>query len=346
MNDNIEQQQEQLIEQAIALIVMLTADDAKTRWQAQQQLDEWKAQSPLHEKIVQDLQHSLNPIQQLSTQQPHKQLIQKVLNNELHHNQKRKKIKWGSTFAIVLVGSTLIYGYLSIYSPAYWIADVRSQQGQWQKQILSDGSEVILRSATAINLDFSQQQRVVELVQGEIYVNVAKDSHRPFIVKTPQGKIQALGTAFSVEKNPQRFTVLKMLHSSVQVETSHYLNRQKTTTAYPQTMQVDAGQAVKMYSNKILALPDIHLEQQQQKWRQHQIVSENLPLNMVLSELNQNYRGKIFYSQDLQDIRVNAVLPLDNTDEALALLAAAFPEIKIVRISPYLIYISKKTSKS
>jgi transmembrane sensor len=70
---------------------------------------------------------------------------------------------------------------------------------------------------------------------------------------------------------------------------------------------------------------------------QGQLIVENMPLSKVLTELDQNSRTKIIFKTDqLEKIQVNAVLPLDQTENALKLLNSVFPQLKIYQITPYL----------
>ncbi|WP_298715055.1 FecR family protein [uncultured Chitinophaga sp.] len=65
--------------------------------------------------------------------------------------------------------------------------------------VLSDGTEVWLNSKSSIRFPFtfSGDRREVE-VSGEAYFNVSPDAGKPFVVQTPQGEVQVLGTTFNV----------------------------------------------------------------------------------------------------------------------------------------------------
>lgn len=72
-----------------------------------------------------------------------------------------------------------------------------------------------------------------------------------------------------------------------------------------------------------------------------QLIVENMPLLKVLAELDQNSQAKIILKSDqLEKIRINAVLPLDHTENALKLLNSVFPQLKINQITPYLIVVT------
>jgi transmembrane sensor len=70
--------------------------------------------------------------------------------------------------------------------------------GQQTTIELPDGSQIILNTNSQIRVDYGDQYRRVHLLQGEALFTVATDSDRPFRVYAGSGRIQAVGTAFSV----------------------------------------------------------------------------------------------------------------------------------------------------
>jgi len=208
----------------------------------------------------------------------------------------QKNMRYGSLFAVTLCCFGGVYTYLAYNPLAYLTADLKSQAGEWTTETLADGSELKFRGKSAVNLDFTENQRVVELVHGEIFVDVAKDKHRPFIVKTEHGQIQALGTAFSVRYQPES-TELKMLHSKVQVQSYHQVAALSQQTA----VIVKEGQEVKIDQQGIHAIHGFDLHHEQQKWNQRHLTVENMSLDKVLAELDRSSKGKIvFNGSDLQ----------------------------------------------
>jgi transmembrane sensor len=70
--------------------------------------------------------------------------------------------------------------------------------GQQTTTELPDGSQIILNTNSQIRVDYSDRYRKVYLLQGEALFTVAESAARPFRVYAGTGRIQALGTAFSV----------------------------------------------------------------------------------------------------------------------------------------------------
>ncbi|MCU4582161.1 FecR domain-containing protein [Acinetobacter gyllenbergii] len=328
------QEHQQLVEEAALWIVQLSSDDEPTRKNAQLKFNQWKQNSQQHQKIAADIEQCLCSIQNVSQSTQHKKVVKSALKAGLGSAKTYKHLRVGSAFAIALVAVSGSIFYFSDYSIAYVTADIQGNSAQWTTQTLQDGSRLILRGKSAVNIDFQANQRVVELVQGQIYVDVAKDPHRPFLVKTKHGQIQALGTAFSVNYAPT-VTELKMLHSRVRVQAANVYSKQQVI--------VSAGQAVSMNQDGVQPISALNIYNEQQKWNKHQLMVEDLPLDQVLKELDQNYKGKILFNAEaLSLIQVNAVLPLDQTQDALKLLATVFPNLKVYQITPYLIVISSK----
>lgn len=73
--------------------------------------------------------------------------------------------------------------------------------GQQRTATLGDGSEIMLNTNSQIKVDYGNGYRQVHLLQGEALFTVAKDAERPFRVYAGNGRIEALGTAFSVYLN-------------------------------------------------------------------------------------------------------------------------------------------------
>ncbi len=82
-----------------------------------------------------------------------------------------------------------------------WSADARTATGEQRRMELADGTRLLLNTATAVDIQYTAEQRVIWLRAGEILLTTGKDPapvHRPFIVRTAQGSVQALGTRFMV----------------------------------------------------------------------------------------------------------------------------------------------------
>jgi hypothetical protein len=90
--------------------------------------------------------------------------------------------------------------------------------GQYQV-VLADGTKVWLNAASSLRFpsDFPGGQRVVELA-GEAYFEVAKDKHKPFLVKVGRMEVNVLGTHFNVNAYAEEKTIkTSLLEGSVKI---------------------------------------------------------------------------------------------------------------------------------
>lgn len=71
--------------------------------------------------------------------------------------------------------------------------------GKQSTLMLADGTKIYLNSGTQVDFpsEFNGKTREIH-VDGEIFIEVTKDSKKPFIVHTDQMDIQVLGTSFNV----------------------------------------------------------------------------------------------------------------------------------------------------
>ena len=80
--------------------------------------------------------------------------------------------------------------------------------GQQKVIELNDGSTLELNTNTQIQVDFTGQYRNVRLIQGEAFFQIAKNPKRPFRVYAGAGRVQAVGTAFTVYLQQDMLNVL------------------------------------------------------------------------------------------------------------------------------------------
>ncbi len=325
-----------ITEQAAKWIVLLTADEESERARARTGYEAWKQADPRHAAAAVQIEGFINQMQNMrqhtgGNAKPARAALDAVYSL----NRRRKRIKrLGTVLALVVMLAIPAWMTLQTYSPSYLMADIRTVTGEWVVQTLSDNTRLTLNTASAVNLHYDEYRRTIELVQGEILVDVAKETDRPFLVKTTHGSIRALGTRFIVRHTDQA-TTLTMLESEVSVQTATRLPMNNNTGII-----VRAGEQVQITATHISPIRNIDIHNTIDAWKHRRLVIEDWSLPEILSELDRHYLGHIQYDHSqLEAIRVSAVLPLDDIDQALQLLATNFPTIQIRTITPYLVLV-------
>jgi len=110
-------------------------------------------------------------------------------------------VSLAAALAIVVIGAaTLLWqlGRETVYATAI---------GERRVLRLEDGSTVELNSRSRMHVRFSQNQRSVELLEGQVLFHVAKDIQRPFIVRSDDLRVRAVGTQFDINRRSAGTTV-------------------------------------------------------------------------------------------------------------------------------------------
>jgi transmembrane sensor len=82
-----------------------------------------------------------------------------------------------------------------------------SKLGQIRQVKLSDGSRMVLNTASEATVRFDKARREIELTTGEGLFQVAKDPARPFVVRAGFVSVRAVGTVFAVRTTGQSVDV-------------------------------------------------------------------------------------------------------------------------------------------
>ncbi|WP_321373688.1 FecR family protein [Pseudomonas extremaustralis] len=215
--------------------------------------------------------------------------------------------------AMAILGLVLC-GWLGLERLPVWMADQRTGVGERLQIALADGSQLQLNSNSAVDVRFDGHQRVVELLQGELWVDVAKDALRPFVVRTDQGTATALGTRYLVKRAPDGTTVVTVIESTVAVKGD---TSEGVKVMAGQRSILDHGRA-----EPPRAIDDTDPD----AWTRGLLKVNDQPLSDVLQTLASYRHGLVrFDPQALRGLRVSGVFRLDDTAAALAALADNLP---------------------
>lgn len=264
----------------------------------------WRASHPGHEEAFRRLEALLGRFDGLPAE-PARRALQAGMATA---PRARRRLAAG----IGLAGLALLLGF----GPDWpWIlADYRTGIGEIREVALPDGSRITLDTGSAVDLRYDAGIRRVVLLRGDIMLDVAPDASRPLVVETPQGSLRALGTRFTVHRGPA--------DTRVAVQESAVL----ACTTAEDCLTLRPGQGARLEARRVdgpFAAPA-----QTEAWAQGVLVVENRPLAEVLDALARYRRGVLRYDPaTIAHLRVSGVLPLRDTDQALAALEASLPVV-------------------
>lgn len=342
---------EEVAEQAALWTVALSAEEPVCKKALHAEFKQWQQMNARHQKAAEKMQvflHSVSSVNTINTsatglsdnQKP--TLVRNTINSVLSESRSSMLASTlkGTAFTLLLAMSVLLG--VTYFPPTVFMADISTSTGEWQRHTLEDGSQVSLNSNSAFDTEFNQYKREIVLRAGQIKINVSKDlayqgSTRPFVVTTEHGSIEALGTEFIVSHQGE-MTNLAMLESKTLVKT-----KQQLENSINQGLVVGSGFTVDITKRQLSALTAISATALAKAWHKQQLLVQNKPLVEVLNELNRHHVGHIFYDDEqLQNLRISAVLPLHNTAQALTLLMENYPQLKMKMLTPYVVFIGEK----
>jgi transmembrane sensor len=109
------------------------------------------------------------------------------------------------------LAASLITGIVVLASALIWQRErypsYATDIGEHRSLALSDGSTVDLNARSKLRIEFSAGERLVELLEGQALFQVAKDKSRPFIVRSGDATVRAVGTQFDVDRKATGTTV-------------------------------------------------------------------------------------------------------------------------------------------
>lgn len=218
-------------------------------------------------------------------------------------------------------GSALTYGLRDQLPITPLLADYSSPVGQRRKLQLQDGSQIHLNTASAVDVRFDAQQRVIRLLEGEMLLTTAQDA-RPLQVLTAHGSVQPQVARLNLRQFAERtelavfdgqVALVPTAHSGSPLRVSAHqqlsFNRQAWNTPRP----LDAGSGA---------------------WTDGMLVAAHMRLGDFLAELGRYRRGQLNCDPKVADLLISGTYPVDDSERVLDLLAVSLP-VRVKRFTRY-----------
>lgn len=189
-------------------------------------------------------------------------------------------------------------------------------RGKRSSITLSDGTTIWINSGSRAiyPVKFDKKRREI-YVEGEIYLTVAKDENRPFIVRTDKLEIKVLGTSFNVNAYPEDKTVTVVLvRGNIKVKPENH-----------KELNVSPNQALiytKLTDKSQISNVDIY---NYISWKDGWLRCESEVIESVLEKLSRYYsRTFVFEDESLKLVHLSGKLELkDNIDDVLKVVSLA-----------------------
>jgi len=183
-----------------------------------------------------------------------------------------------------------------------------SAAGEIRKIPLADKSVASLNSASQIEVDLTPARRRIVLTRGEALFQVAKNPDRPFIVEAGNARIQAVGTAFGVNRKGDGAEVL-VTEGVVEVWNTDNTGVRQRLNAGQSTFVSEIAAAMVVAS----APADV---ERKLAWHEGKIILDNETLSDAVTEFNRYNSTKLFIADPaIRDRRLAGQYRLDQPED-------------------------------
>ncbi|QOF80087.1 FecR domain-containing protein [Variovorax sp. 38R] len=308
-----------LSEAADWLLTLRYGDDAA---RAQANFERWRQQSPAHGQAWARAEAMLGVFAQVPPD------IGKDTFQALQRPSRRRGM--GMLGALLLAAPA---GWLAWRHMPWreWSADVATATGERKSMVLADGSQLVLNTASAVDIVFTAAERRIRLQAGEILVTTHADpspTYRPFVVQTPQGTVRALGTRFSVRRLDEHTTRVAVIEQAVDLRPVDGASR-----------VLRAGTQADFEAGRIG--PEAAVENSATLWEQGMLLARNMRLEDVVAEMGRYRSGVLRCHPAVAELRVSGAVSLADTDAGLALLARSLP-LRIEQTTRYWVTVAPR----
>jgi ferric-dicitrate binding protein FerR (iron transport regulator) len=305
---------QQVVRQAINWLLRLRNNSTNPR--LRQQCDSWRAEHQEHELAWQRVQSLHAELTSNLRAVPGAQVAFNTLENSAQGLGRRQALKLLS--GVLLMGSAAWLGKDAV-GWQQWTADYATATGERRGFQLPDGTRLELNTASAVDLDYTGQQRLIKLTRGEIIVTCGgidegASFDRPLRVHSRHGVYEGMGARFILrqEADCTRLSV-----------TSGIVAIHSPLAADGVPIRVDAGQSYLIDQHQAKPVPPLNMDAG--AWVDGLIVTRNMRLGDFLNEVARYRHGYLMCSADIADLRLSGVFRLEDTDKLLAVLPHTLP---------------------
>ncbi|MDT7833993.1 FecR family protein [Aquabacterium sp. OR-4] len=273
----------------------------------QHQFEAWRQRSPDHARAWARAQQVLGLFGQAPAA-----LARPALDALTQQRRQRRRAGLLGLLAVAMPSGWLVWRERAALDATTTLA---TAVGQRRSIALPDGSQLLLNTGSRVQIVFDQQQRGLHLQAGELLVSTQPDPvvpARPFVVGTPAGEVQALGTRFSVR-----------LLDAGQVRVGVYQHAVQVRPHAAAARRLQAGEGLD-FTAQGYSKPRL-LDDSATLWRNGMLLARNMRLAEVAAELARYRPGGLRCEPAAAELRVSGALSLDRPDDGVALLLATQP---------------------
>lgn len=301
---------DEMREQASAWVVRLNSEPSEVDLD---RFGQWRSQSALHERAFDEVmaawicvgEHAAAP-----------QLL--AMRRDALERAHRFEGRWNRRAIIAAVSLLVLAPLLGLVW--YQLRAPGEQQfqtahGEQRVIVLDDGSRMSLDAVTRVAVRYTSDARSIELLAGRANFEVAKDVTRQLKVRAGPRTVTAIGTVFTVEREPHN-VVVTLMEGLVAVTSSD------TSTTH---IEMRPRQELRMTDSGEVALREGIDPDQSLAWREGKLIFDDEPLGVVVARMNNYVTTPIVAEGRASELRVSGVFKAGDTGAFVEAIKSYFP---------------------
>ena len=325
----------QILEEASTWFVAFRSQDIAQN--ARQEFQDWLKQSPEHIRAYLEIASIYADIPAPENRSTPPELIEKAkasadisafsLRGGGRLDEAPARGRWLFASRVALAAALLIFAFVGV-----WLVidrnTYRTGIGEQRSITLADGSLVELNARSKVRIALGEEQRDVELLEGEALFRVARDHNRPFVVHAGTTSVRAVGTQFDVYRKSTG-TMVTVLEGRVAILLNHETpTLAPTATAAPDTAPERESEILLAAGEQMIVTP-MRSEKADRPnvaaataWTQHQLVFDGTPLREVLEEFSRyTTRRLVLDSPELANLKISGQYTSASPDSLVRFLS-------------------------
>lgn len=290
------------VDQAIEWLVKLRFDNPNPA--TEQQFQQWLAHHP----------HNAQAWQRVSTLSDELAGLPSDLSRRTLDGRQRQRINRRDhlkLLAVLAIGGSAGWAARDPLGLPALMADNSTGTGERRRLQGSDGSQIQLNTASAIDLHYSAELRELTLLRGEVSLASNPGDNRPFLITTRVGALATRDGQLLLRENDQGLLLA--------------VRRGKVTLfpTSPSPRVVQAGEVLQVSPHGAHALASLHADPW--GWTDGVLSVQQMPLGEFCAELARYRPGLLRCAGDVAALKVSGTYQLNDTEQILQLLTRSLP---------------------
>jgi len=196
---------------------------------------------------------------------------------------------------------------------------IETALGERRSVSLSDGSRVMLNTASRVVIAYTPSHRTLTLEKGQARFDVARNIARPFVVRAGGQQIIALGTAFDVRWTDAQLSIV-LFEGRVAVIPAN----EPPSALGGAGVTLEPGERLQ-FAQPVLAVKSEPQLEREEAWVSGRAIFNSTPLSDAVDEMNRYTRRKLQLSDpELAALEISGTFSVDDAEAFARALAEIF----------------------